>query len=244
MELLFISVMSQPRTKCGARKGVRKKVWKPHTHTHPRTPTHAHTQRENWAKANMSWHEKTEKIHGADLLGRMLLSEQIKMGDKLIKVGRLKSISFLWNYMSLLELAAAEILLFWLIFSLYSLSSLTSDCCVILSFLTTGIQVFASRVLLVVLGVARCTLVLVSGPVWTQGAISWRMGTVLLSQSIPREQGKERGRWCRVGSHALSGDLGCMCYCKEHRLSPVSSTSSPHPASLHPILSPELLQAK
>lgn len=67
---------------------------------------------------------------------------------------------------------------------LFLLSSLPSSillasCCVILSLpltllFTTGIQVFGFGVLVVVLRGARCTFVLLSGPVWALG--SWGAG--------------------------------------------------------------------
>lgn len=84
------------------------------------------------------------------------------------------------------------------------LSSLSSLSPQVVSFplsllFNAGIQVFAPRVLLVVLRGARCTFVLLSGPVWAQGAASRRSRTVLLSHCIPVNEGYGRGRGRSVG---------------------------------------------
>lgn len=58
-------------------------------------------------------------------------------------------------------------------------------------------QVFAPGVLPVVQRGARCTFVLLSGPVWAQGAPTERTRTVLLSRHIPVNEGygKEGVGW-------------------------------------------------
>ena len=69
-------------------------------------------------------------------------------------------------------------------------------------------QVFAPRVLLVVRRGARCTFVILSGPVWAQGGASQRTGTVLLSRRIPVNEGycREWGRRRRVKGAKTGGD--------------------------------------
>lgn len=122
---------------------------------------------------------------------------------------------------------------------LFLLGSLPSPifpawCCVIPSLpltllFTTGIQVFGFGVLLVVLRGARCTFVLLSGPVWAFGGgrggttLAKRTGTVLLSCCIPVKEayGKE-GVWQGVGWTRV--ELGLAC---DRRLPPLFSCLVP-----------------
>lgn len=68
-------------------------------------------------------------------------------------------------------------------------------------------QVFAPGVLPVVQRGARCTFVLLSGPVWAQGAPTERTRTVLLSRHIPVNEGygKEGVGWGGVGGGFKTG---------------------------------------
>lgn len=111
-------------------------------------------------------------------------------------------------------------------------------CCVILSLpltllFTTGIQVFGFGVLLVVLRGARCTFVLLSGPVWALGWWWWRRG----GHTSRKEPGQfycpaafqsnkptvRRVFWQGWGGHGWSSGLNVTADC--HRSSPALSRS-------------------
>lgn len=92
-----------------------------------------------------------------------------------------------------------------------------------LLFFTSGIQVFAPRVLLVVLRSARCTFVLLSGPVWAQRGVGGHQpkdqdSSIVQAHSSQwriwwgAKEGGAMGREDKMGGEQpLSEDLGFVC---------------------------------
>lgn len=112
-----------------------------------------------------------------------------------------------------------------------------------LIFFTSGIQVFAPRVLLVVLRSARCTFVLLSGPVWARRGVGGHQPKDRDSSIVQAHSSQWRIWWGAKEGGALGREDGwgtafewgsgvCVRYC---RLPPLFSSSSS--SSFCPVLS-------
>lgn len=95
------------------------------------------------------------------------------------------------------------------------------------TFLTTGIQVFAPRMLLAVLKGARCTFVFLLGPVWAPGNTYQRPGQSYCFEAFHLKKGllSSKGgsaRWLMQDGRKTAFWVGIwsLRYSKEHRLPP------------------------